>query len=695
MEQNDSSLDRRQLNTNMRPKTNTIELLESFRFEMSNSIKELSSSWMAVLKGKYFGSDLIAGLTVAAVALPLNIALAITCSLPPVTGFISGLIGGALATIFGSSQLQVTGPSAALAFLVFGITRDFGVVGVAAACIIIGIIQINFGLLRAGKLIRFIPESVLSGFTSGVGLKILDNQFPDFLGFDNSVPDIIAMMHRPAWLHEVSWIAVFCGLFVASVVIAAKNFKKFPSALFGIIVVTTISIKLDWNIAKVGVIPENLFNFSLPIISDFLWLDLLIKTMPIVILASIESLLTATVIDRMTGTKKHFNPNLELLGQGLANLGSGLFGGMPVSAVLVRSSVNVQSGAKTRLASLFHISFILLAAVYLSSYLAQVPLAALAGLLCVVAVRLIDLNTFIHLCQNEKIGAGVFLLTMIGSVTDHLVAGLALGLLIHILYQFFTRGSEMSDVDSQNGNELENIRAVLKGQAELARKPEHFNLSSENHNWLTQIQEKSFVNQSSFVHKKASLIGKVVLGANVHIAPESSIRADEGTPFFIGSNSNIQDGAVLHALKNKWVKVGGEQWAIFIGVNVSVAHQALVHGPCYVGDHTFVGFKAIIHDSVVGSHCYIGMGAIVVGVEIPEGRYVPHGMIIDTDDKAKGLPAVSQAHHNFNKDVVEVNRGLTEAYLKDSKKSKKYGVILRSNVVAPLDKHYPYHSERF
>jgi sulfate permease, SulP family len=148
----------------------------------------------------------------------------------------------------------------------------------------------------------------------------------------------------------------------------------------------------------------------------------------------------------------------------------------------------------------------------------------------------------------------------------------------------------------------------------------------------------------------------------VHIAAGSSVRADEGTPFFIGSNSNIQDGVVIHALKQKHVLVNGEAWAVYVGRNVSMAHGALIHGPSYLGDDTFVGFNAVVHDSIVGSGCSIGIGSIVVGVEIPNGRFVPAGSVIDSQAKADVLPPATDAHRHFNEDVVDVNRGLAAAY---------------------------------
>jgi SulP family sulfate permease len=172
------------------------------------------------------------------------------------------------------------------------------------------------------------------------------------------------------------------------------------------------------------------------------------------------------------------------------------------------------------------------------------------------------------------------------------------------------------------------------------------------------------------VHSAATVIGRVILGRHVHIAADTSIRADEGSPFYIGDNSNIQDGVVMHALKSQWIRVGRENWAIYIGKHVSVAHQALVHGPCFIGDNCFIGFKAVIHNSTLGDHCYVGIGATVVGVKVPPFRYVPHGAVIDSEEKVQKLTSVTEQHLEFNFDVVEVNRGLAAAYSKLDTKNK-------------------------
>ncbi|KAB8033167.1 SulP family inorganic anion transporter [Fluviispira multicolorata] len=639
-------------------------------FNINELASELGKNWFEMIKGKGALQDILAAVTVASVALPLNIALAVACGLPASTGLLAGAIGGGIAAIFGGSSLQVTGPAAALSFMILTITKGYGPIGVAATCFIVGLIQIILCTIQAGKFIKYIPEAVLVGFTTGVGLKLLDSQIPELLGFNYSVLEIAQIFHKTDWLKDVSWLAVVSGLLVALLVTSCKQFKRFPAAFVGIVIVTEVSTRLNWNIERVGLVPSILPMPSFPIVSLDKWIQLFILSLPLAFLASIESLLSAQAIDRIAQSQKPHNSNLELFGQGIANIGSGLVGGMPVSGVIVRSSVNVQCGAKTRLSSLLHAVIILISIFYLSETMASIPLAALAGLLCVVGLRLVEFKTFFHLLKNNKFEAISFLFASFGTVSGHLLWGLTIGIIVFFIGKWLKKPEKKS---TERQTHTKNIRGIIAAKNKsFQKRPTHYDLPTDNTNWLTQIREKAYITASAFVHHKASIIGRVVLGEHVHIAAESSIRADEGTPFYIGSNSNIQDGVVIHALKEKWVNVGSEDWAVYIGENVSVAHQALIHGPCYIGDKSFIGFQAIVHDSIIGSHCYIGIGAIVVGVEIPNGRYVPHGLVIDSLEKVELLPQVTDAHLNFNEDVVDVNKGLVTAYKKHN------GNLLRS-----------------
>jgi sulfate permease, SulP family len=623
--------------------------------------------WSTVLRTAAPGADFVAGLTVAAVALPLNLALAVASGLPPITGLIAGAVGGAIAGIFGGTSFQVTGPAAALNTMVLALALEFGAQGVAAACVVIGLVQLILCAGQLGRFARLVPESVLAGFTTGVGIKLLDSQIPEVLGFDYKVIELAQMMHRPHWLHSVSWVAAMCGLFVAFFVVTMKPYKRFPAAIIGIALVTAVSTYLHWDIERVGAIAARIPHPALPLLEDDRWLDLIVRTIPLALLAAVESLLSARAIDRMVPTAKAHNPELELLGQGMANLAVGLMQGMPVSGVIVRSGVNVQSGARSRLSTIFHAVFLTASVLYLGNYISHVPLAALGGLLCVVGWRLVELNEFVHLAKTHRFDALAFAVTAAGTLSGHLMTGLVAGLCLNGVHRYLHRHETASNEQIQK-NKLEGVRAVLPVEDALARRPSTEDEKPAHHQWLAQIKERPSASASAFVHHQATVIGRVVLGDNVHIAAGSSVRADEGTPFFIGHNSNIQDGVVIHALKNKHVRVGEEEWAVYVGKSVSMAHDALVHGPCYIGDGTFVGFKAVVHDSIVGSDCFIGIGAVVVGVEIPDGTFVPHGTIVDSADVVARLPRATEAHAEFNHDVVDVNRGLAAAYHAVNKK---------------------------
>jgi len=649
---------------------------------LNNSLLFLRKEWSLILQEPFLGLNLVAGLTVAAVALPLNLALAIAAGLPPTNGLIAGAIGGAFAAIFGGSRFQATGPAAALNSFVFLLVQKFGPTGAMAAALIVGIIQVILSMFSAGNLIKYVPEAILLGFTTGVGVKLLDAQLPRLFGIDWTLYEMLSDFTNPIWLHEVSWPAVVCGLFVIFFILACKTLPRFPAALIGIAITTQLAVFLDWTIHRVGMIPPLMLNLSIPDFSMSGWLELIQIAIPLGLLAATESVLSAQVLDRMSGEKHH--SNLEILGQGIGNLASGLAGGMPVSGVIVRSSVNVQSGAKNRLASLFHAMILLGSALFLSGIISKIPIASLAGLLCIIGFRLIEVAELFHFFKQNKALAIGFLAATIGTVSDHIVIGLALGLTIswlgtrekNKLFQSeqprrVSNTHQTKTVDNSKLSQADES-VTPAGVKELQSKDERkqytnksnivYSVLDRGERWLQHLKERANVPSTAFVHHNASVIGRVVMGKNVHIAAEASVRADEGTPFYIGDDSNVQDGVVIHALKQKWIEVHQQKWAVYIGSNVSLAHQALVHGPCYIGNNTFVGFKAVVHDSIIGKGCYIGIGALVVGVELSEDRYVPHGAIIDTNEKAKALTKVSSQHQHFNEDVVEVNKGLAQAY---------------------------------
>ena len=627
-------------------------------WEHSHSmLKAWLDEWRFTIDERHKASDVVAGLTVAAVALPLNIALAVAAGLPPTVGLLAGAIGGAVAAIFGGSTWQVSGPSATFNVIVFGLFKDYGTAGVAASCVVACAVQLALAFGRAGTLMRYVPECVLAGFTTGVGIKLLDGQVPHLLGIKTTLLELLARPHDLGWLQSVQWHATVSGLLVAVTILALGKWRFIPAGLLGLVLVTALSSHLGWGIDRVGSLPKLSLAPTWPSLAVSDWLGLAWATLPLAFLAAVESLASAGAADRLAHGKKTHHPGLELFGQALGNLASGLVGGMPIAGVIIRSSVNIQCGAKTRLASLAHGGMILGSMLFLGNLISNIPLAGLAGLLSVVVMRLIHLKTFFQELRDDKLSALAFAVTAVATVSGYLVTGLAIGLALYGLSV-----SRRPKAEASARGQGPNIRADLQGSTTPRRRPRHRISRGSPAPWLANIKEQAQVPPTAFVHPDAVVIGRVVLGDDTHVAAGSCIRADEGSPFYIGPESNIQDGAVLHALKNRFVRVAGEPWAIYIGRGVSIAHQALVHGPCYIGDGSFIGFKAVVYDAVVGPRAFVGIGATIVGVEIKADRYVPHGAVVDTPEKAAALPAATEAQRSFNDDVVDVNLGLAAAY---------------------------------
>ncbi len=172
------------------------------------------------------------------------------------------------------------------------------------------------------------------------------------------------------------------------------------------------------------------------------------------------------------------------------------------------------------------------------------------------------------------------------------------------------------------------------------------------------------IDPTAYLDPQATVIGAVTVGAHVYIGPGVSIRADEGAPFFLGAESNLQDGVTLHALKGKVVLVEGRPFAIYVGRHTSLTHHALIHGPCFLGDHCFIGFRAMVHDAVIGAGCVLGLGAVVVGVTVPPGRFIGHSQVIDTQEKADALPDIPPDWKRLREDILEVNHELAAGHRK-------------------------------
>lgn len=635
-----------------------------------SGISEISSTlrdrWAEIGEQGISLHDLLAGLTVATVAIPLNVALSLAAGLPASAGLIAGAVGGFVAAAFGGSNYQVSGPAAALNVLVFGIVSQFGAGGAAAAALICGVVTMTIAILGYGKLANLLPKLVLAGFTTGVGLKLFDQQTPMLLGSERALGHIVTDFAAMEWLREVNWLSVVCGLIVVWITVGLAHLKSFPSSLLGIIIATFIAYELNWDVARVGEVDLKDLSLTFPTIEGGSWLQLIALAVPLALLSAAESLISAKAVDQMSGGKSGYSSNTELFGQGLGNLVVGFLSSMPLAGVIVRSSVNLGAGARTRLAAMFHGVFLGTAAYFFGHSLSVIPIAALAGLLVVIAYRLIKVMAFVDALRTNRLHAIAFAAAAIGTLLGYLLTGLAVGCIVmyldHLLEKRKSRVAKVGPILRPSPM----IRAVVSHTGTPDPDAHPANASGvplrEAAVWSKHVRSRPKIHPSAYVHPTATVIGWVELGREVNVASDTSIRADEGAPFYVGDRSNVQDGVVMHALKDKWVRVDGRQWAIYIGADCSLAHQALVHGPSMIGDHTFIGFKAIVHDSIVGEGCFIGHNALVVGVEIPPRKRVPSGWVVDTPEKVKQLPPVEDAHAHFNEDVVQVNRGLAMAY---------------------------------
>ena len=646
--------------------------------------------------------DFMAGLVVAMVAIPLAMGFAMASGLRPEQGIIGGAVAGIVGALWGGSKYQVYGPTAAFIPVISGIMLKHDHRFLVLVALVAAVMLVVMAFAGAGKLVSLVPHSIVVGFTIGIAATIGVSQIGEVLGLHASLGYKLTDKLRGISAHIGEFNVWALVLALATLLFTRKLLKisVFIPAPFlalaagAVLTMTLLKTKgLTLIGAKYGSIPSQSWAFTPPIQEHFgpeYFSSILYYALAVVFVASIESLLCSRMADRLAGNKGlPYNPNRELFGQSMVMALVPLLNGFPHTGALARTATNIKLGAISPLAGIFKAILKLLIAYYLATYLELVPMACIAGILIYVAINMVkpsEVTEVVHMGRGHVLlmmytAASVFMTDFLTGV----LSALGIYLVWKIIEAIGVEGAPeavMHNTVRQHHPAV--VRAVLHKDRAMARRPMHtVPVSNERIKWIAQIRQRARIAASAFVHEKASVIGKVVLGEHVHIAASSSVRADEGSPFFIGSNSNIQDGVVIHALKDRYVRVGGEEWAVYVGRNVSMAHNALIHGPCYIGDDTFVGFKAVVHDAVIGEHCFIGIGAVVVGVEIPDGRFVPHGQIVDSLAKVKALPLVSEAQAEFNEDVVEVNRGLAAAYHTQEDAAKTKPVIERS--VAALE----------
>ena len=413
-----------------------------------------------------FKHDLIAGITVGIVAVPLALAFAIASGVEPAQGFYTAIIAGFLISLFGGSRYQIGGPTGAFVVIVYGIIATYGYDGLVIATIIAGILLIILGLVKIGSYIKFIPYPVITGFTSGIGVVILTTQLKDLFGLkiENLPSDFfgkwIIFLKNLSSIHIETFII---GLSTIIIIYLVRKFlPKLPAHVFSISIITLIvfvfGINIDTIGSRFGEIPSTLPSFSMPSITLEKIKAVFPSAVTIALLAGIESLLSAVVADGMTGSRH--NSNKELVGQGIANIATSFFGGIPATGAIARTATNVKAGGKTKVSGIIHAIFLALFMLFFAKIIEVIPMSALAGVLFVVSFDMIDIRKFKSLFKAPKSDVAVLLITFTLTVLIDLTVAVQAGVVLASIL-FMKRMSDVASIDKLDLGCSDNIDSDL------------------------------------------------------------------------------------------------------------------------------------------------------------------------------------------------------------------------------------------
>jgi MFS superfamily sulfate permease-like transporter len=341
-------------------------------------------------------------------------------------------VAGAVAAVFGGSRVQVSGPTGAMTVVLVPIIATHGPDGVLVVGLLAGLVLVGLGYAGAGRFIRYVPVPVVEGFTVGIAVIIALQQVPSALGTDVHADRVLVLAARAgrAWVADPDWLPLgIAAAVVALVLLSARAVPLLPGSLAAVVLVTVPSSAFGWDVATIGHIPRRLPTPSLPAVP---WGDLdalLLPAVAVAALAALESLLSATVADGMSVGQRH-DSDRELVGQGLANLASPLFGGIPATAAIARTAVNVRSGASSRLAALTHAVLLLVVVLAAARWVGEIPRAALAGVLIATAVQMVRVSSLAALLRSTRGDAVVLTITAAATIAFDLVTAVLVGLVV-------------------------------------------------------------------------------------------------------------------------------------------------------------------------------------------------------------------------------------------------------------------------
>ena len=438
------------------------------------SFKPMLFTCMKNYSKEQFFKDLVSGIIVAIIALPLSIALALASGVGPEPGLYTAIVAGFLISFFGGSTVQIAGPTAAFATIVAGIIATDGMDGLIIATIMAGIILIILGLVKAGALIKFIPYTITTGFTAGIAVTILIGQFKDFFGVDfrgeKPIETIDKLKVFFANIDSLNVQAMMVGIIcLAVLIIWPKFFSKIPASIIAVFVSIAIVQGLHLNVNTIGTLYPDLKaglpSLSVPHFSLAIVRNEMPNAFTIAILAAIESLLSAVVADGMVNSKHRSNQ--ELIGQGIGNIGSVLFGGIPATGAIARTAANIKNGGRTPIAGMVHSITLLIVLVVLMPYAKFIPMPCIAAILFQVAYNMCQWRPFVRLVKfAPKSDIIVLVLTFILTVVFDLVVAIEWGMIVACIL-FIKRMSEETHVSGwtyQSDDEefVDDLRPVEK-----------------------------------------------------------------------------------------------------------------------------------------------------------------------------------------------------------------------------------------
>jgi len=406
-------------------------LMSRDNLRLDLGLRKLLPEWRALVSPRNLRADVVAGLTVACVAVPLSLAIALASGVNPGIGITTAIIAGIVCALFGGTPLAVSGPAAAMAVLIASVVEEHGIAGLYMVGLGCGVLQLLSGVLGLGRFVRYVPVPVVAGFTAGIGAIIIIGQLPRALGLtppdQSHVLDVLTHIGEQIQ-HAEPVVAAIALSALAICIVLPKLTRRVPAPLIAVVLPSLAVALFDLRVPLIGEIPRAVSLPTLPAwpSASSVW-SIASATLVTYALASLETLLSSTAIDKLSGESRH-DSDQELIGQGIGNTVVAMFGGIPVTGVIARSALNLQAGAKTRRSAIIHSLTLIAIVLFLAPWVGRIPLACLAGVLLAVALRMINVGEFLQLWKTARAEGFIYALTFCVIVCFDLIAGIQVGL---------------------------------------------------------------------------------------------------------------------------------------------------------------------------------------------------------------------------------------------------------------------------